>query len=126
MPNCSGVFVMLMTLVSMILSTTAEQPQKLRRDSVLGMWSGTETNGLSCRVEFDATNGRVFTFRGNKHLTTVNFWWHIDRTGTNIVLGVNGNAHTLENGDLQLKLEPVNTKIVTARQVRLKRESPKP
>jgi hypothetical protein len=110
----------------MIVSTATGLPHKLNRHFVVGLWSGTETNGLSCRVEFDATNGRVFTFRGNKHLTTVNFWWHIDGTGTNIVLGVNGNAHTLENGDLQLKLEPVNTKIVTVRQVRLKRESIKP
>lgn len=115
-----------MLLIFAVMSTRAET-HKLTRDSVIGVWSGIEATGLRCRVEFQRSRGSVFTFREEKHLTTVHFWWNIDRSGTNIVLGVSGNAHVLKPGELQLKLRPVNTNLVSVRDVVLKRvESAKP
>lgn len=95
---------------------------KLTRESVIGVWRGTDDSGLKCRVEFDRTHGRVITFKAGKHVTTVNFWWNIDRSRTNIVLGVSGNAHALKEGELQLRLRPVNTNLLAVRDVILKRQ----
>ena len=94
----------------------------LTRNSVIGVWRGTDDAGLKCRVEFDPTHGRVITFKEGKHVTTVHFWWNIDRSRTNIVLGVSGTAYTLKEGELQLRLRPVNTNLVAVRDVILKRQ----
>jgi hypothetical protein len=107
-------------LFSLIFSMASEHGE-LSREAVLGSWSGTETNGLSCRVEFDNEKGRVHTFRKGKHLTTVYFWWGIETNKTNIVLGVNGRAYPVGDGELQLELRPVNERIITVRDVRLKK-----
>ena len=97
---------------------------KLTRDSVIGVWWGTDASGLRCRVEFDRTHGKATTFKESKSMTTVHFWWNIDRSRTNIVLGVSGTAHSLPDGELQLKLRPVNTNLVAVRDVIIKRDSP--
>jgi len=103
----------------------AAEDLKLSRHSLLGRWEGSDTNGLICATVFEETKGRVHTFRQAKHLTTVNFWWNIEPNGTNVVLGVNGYANKLPKDQLRLHLQPVNTNLITVRDVILSRALPK-
>lgn len=124
MPRCFNIFILAVAFFSVVLSPASDD-LKLSRESVVGTWSGHDTNGLWCKVVFERAHGKVHTFRESKHLNTVNFWWNVDKTRTNILLGVNGHAHALQSGDLQLRLRPVNTDLPTVRDVKLKRvESP--
>lgn len=84
-------------------------------NKLVGRWRGGDTNGLNCLAVFDGKKVRFHTFQGTQHVSTVETWYRIAETGTNITLGVSGEARVIASDTIQLALRPQN-KMITALQ----------
>jgi len=113
-----------LALAFLVASPMYGQVEKRSRASFVGVWESSDQRELWCRVELGKDKGRMFTFQGEKHLSTLFFWWNMDSANEKLTFGVNGAAKILGKDQLQLMLSPVNTNIVTVRDGFLKRAQP--
>jgi hypothetical protein len=122
---------LLLTLQCFLLLLTApgqmaraadhSSPATITRKSLLGRWRGGDTNDLNCILLFEKERARIMTFRGDKHLSTVYAWYHVNPREGKVTLGINGEAILSANGDLKLKLTREFPHIVVLREATLRR-----
>lgn len=117
----AGIFLFLVTL-ALVASASAEVTlTPVTKDKLLGRWRGGDTNDLNCILVLENDTAKLHTFRADKHLSTVKAWYRVQPREGKVTLGINGEAITLPDGKLQLKLTRQFDHLIVLREATLQR-----
>jgi len=98
---------------------------KLSFRSLQGKWWG-HTNEMACMVVFNTNKASIYTFHGDKHLSTVFTHFHVDQQNGIVELGINGEAQQIPENKLFLKFRAYNTNLITIKDVVLEKTDSSP
>ena len=122
-----AITVTVLCMGEIFMATSQEAQAVLPGNKLVGRWRGGDTNGLNCLAVFDGQKARFHTFRGTQHVSTVESRYRISENGTNVTLGVSGEARVTAADTIQLALRPQNKMITVLGDVTVHRiaEAPK-
>jgi hypothetical protein len=99
---------------------TRTGPGTLTSAALRGKWQGS-TNGMGCMLVITTNKATVYTFRGDKHVSTVFSPFTLDRERGVVTLGINGEARQISEDKLFLRFRAYNTNIITIKDVILEK-----